>query len=132
MIKNEVLAGHIVFISAADPNEPDPFDGAYNATVRRQVIAEVTQPGAYVVTVGKCMAPPADADADISCTSSTIPVTGLWTDVNVTDLGVNANGDREYLLNVTEEVAGGLSIQVSDTAGVVIRFNCKRVNPRAT
>lgn len=132
MIKNEVECGHIVFTTAADPNEPDVVGAPYNMSVRRQVVDDVTVPGQFVVTCGKCMAPPADDDADLSCTSSPIPVTLLWNDWNVSDLGVNANGDREYLLAGTEEVAGGLSIRVCDTAGIVIRFDAKRVNPRAT
>ncbi len=82
------------------------------------------------------MGAPADADMDLAVSSTPIPGAPgvfLWTGVNVTDLGVNvATGDREYQLAVTEEVAGGLSIQVSDTPDVIIRFNLKRVNPRAT
>ncbi len=132
MIKNEVTCGHIVFVTTVSGAEPLPEAGAYNATVRRQTDKLNNPiPGGYIVTVGKAMAPPAHQDMDIDISST--PLAGpLWTSFNVANMGVNSNGDREYALNGTEEVAGGASIRVCDSAGVVVRFTVKRVNPRAT
>ncbi len=137
MVKNEVLCGHICFETAARVTEPTVLGAPYNMSARRYSIADGGAViGAYVLTVGKCMAPPADEDADISTYSSLTPApvgTGLWTGLNVTDMGVNTiSGDHEYLVYVTEEVAGGLSIQASDTADVVIGFTIKRVTPRVS
>jgi hypothetical protein len=129
MVKN--LVGFISFITAASPAEPDVFDTPYNMSARRAVNGNAPVPGRYILTVGKGLPPPIDNDLSAKVSLSKTPG-GLFTTAN---LAVNpvlaANGDREYILDVAEATLLG-ALLVSDTAGVVIRVDIERVNPRTT